>query len=70
MDVAPAHRRAAELQSSTRPGRWSEGQWYWDYVAADNAMGFHNPQESLDTLARAIDLAGRARLAVKDALLP
>ena len=36
----------------------------------DNAMGFHNRQKSLDTLARAIDLAGRARLAVKDALLP
>lgn len=46
-----------------------EGQWYWDYVAADNAMGFHNPQKALDTLAKAIDRANRAQVAVKDALL-
>ncbi|HYG56686.1 MAG TPA: ammonia-forming cytochrome c nitrite reductase subunit c552 [Symbiobacteriaceae bacterium] len=46
-----------------------EGQWYWDYVAADNAMGFHNPQKALDTLAKAIDRGNRAQLIVKDALL-
>ncbi|MDF1506799.1 ammonia-forming cytochrome c nitrite reductase subunit c552 [Robertmurraya sp. DFI.2.37] len=27
-----------------------KGQWYWDYVAAENAAGFHNPQGAMDTL--------------------
>jgi len=46
-----------------------EGQWYWDFIAADNSMGFHNPQKALDTLAKAIDRGNRATLAAKDALL-
>lgn len=46
-----------------------EGQFYWDYVTADNSMGFHNPQKSLETLSRALDLALRAQISVQDALL-
>lgn len=46
-----------------------EGQLYWDYVAADNSMGFHNPQKALETIALGIDRAHRAQLVVKDALL-
>jgi len=32
-------------------------QWYWDYIAAENSMGFHNPDLALATLGQAIDLA-------------
>ncbi|WP_371371470.1 ammonia-forming cytochrome c nitrite reductase subunit c552 [Sporomusa aerivorans] len=32
-------------------------QWYWDYVAASNSMGFHNPVQELNTLGQAIDLS-------------
>ena len=38
------------------------GQLRWDYVAANNGMGFHAPQECLRILAGAVDLAGQARL--------
>ena len=25
-------------------------QWFWDYIAAENSMGFHNPDQALNTL--------------------
>jgi nitrite reductase (cytochrome c-552) len=37
-------------------------QWRWDWVAAANSMGFHSPNESLRTLATAIDKAQDARI--------
>jgi nitrite reductase (cytochrome c-552) len=42
-----------------------EGQWYWDYVASSNSMGFHNPVLALRTLSKAIDLAARAEESLK-----
>jgi nitrite reductase (cytochrome c-552) len=27
-----------------------KGQWFWDIVAAENSVGFHNPQGSMDSL--------------------
>jgi nitrite reductase (cytochrome c-552) len=33
-----------------------------DFVAAENSMGFHAPQESARILAEAIDLAQRGRI--------
>ncbi len=38
-----------------------KAQWYWDFVAAENSMGFHNPAQSLNVLGQSIDLAHRAR---------
>jgi nitrite reductase (cytochrome c-552) len=35
----------------------------WDFVASENSMGFHSPQESARILAEAIDLARQAQLA-------
>lgn len=32
-----------------------KGQWFGDYVAAENSYGFHNTQGGLDNLATAID---------------
>jgi nitrite reductase (cytochrome c-552) len=39
-----------------------EAQLRWDFVAAENSMGFHNPAEALRILARATDLARQAQL--------
>ena len=44
-----------------------KGQIFWDYVSAENSVGFHNPTKALDTLMtsaecsqKAIDLAQQA----------
>ena len=37
-----------------------EAQWYWDWVAAENGMGFHNPDKIMRTLGLSIDLAHQA----------
>lgn len=53
-DAALAEARAFQRQA----------QWRLDFVAAENSMGFHAPQESARLLAEAIDLAHRGRLSV------
>lgn len=35
-------------------------QWFWDFIAAENSMGFHNPDQTLNTLGQSIDLAHQA----------
>jgi nitrite reductase (cytochrome c-552) len=37
-------------------------QLRWDYVAANNGMGFHSPQECMRVLGAAVDLAGQCRV--------
>jgi len=37
-------------------------QLRWDYVAANNGMGFHAPEECVRILASAIDLTGQCRV--------
>jgi nitrite reductase (cytochrome c-552) len=39
-----------------------ESQLRWDFIAAENSMGFHNPSESLRILAAATDLARQAQV--------
>ena len=39
-----------------------EAQLRWDFVAAENSMGFHNPEEALRILAAATDLARQAQI--------
>lgn len=39
-----------------------EAQLRWDFIAAENSMGFHNPEEALRILANSIDLARQAQL--------
>jgi nitrite reductase (cytochrome c-552) len=39
-----------------------EAQLRWDFIAAENSMGFHNPEETLRILAKATDLARQAQL--------
>ena len=38
-----------------------EAQWYWDYVAAANSMGAHNPVGGLKNLATALRIAAQVR---------
>lgn len=38
-----------------------EAQWYWDYVAAANSMGAHNPVGGLKNLSKALRLAAEVR---------
>lgn len=44
-----------------------KAQWRLDFVAAENSMGFHAPQESARILAEAIDYARRGALLVAKA---
>ena len=44
-----------------------KGQFFWDYVSAENSVGFHNPTKALNTLAqsqqysqKAVDIAIQA----------
>lgn len=37
-------------------------QLRWDFIAAENSMGFHNPEEALRILAEATDMARQAQL--------
>ncbi len=44
-----------------------KAQWFWDIVAAENSMGFHNPDQVLNTLGRSIDMANQAIIAANKA---
>jgi nitrite reductase (cytochrome c-552) len=42
-----------------------QAQWRLDFVAAENSMGFHAPQESMRILGEAIDYARQGQLALR-----
>ncbi len=44
-----------------------EAQLFWDFIAAENSMGFHNPEEALRILATATDMARQAQLKAVEA---
>jgi nitrite reductase (cytochrome c-552) len=52
----------AQLQAARALQR--KAQWRLDFVAAENSMGFHAPQEAARILAEAIDYARQGELAV------
>jgi nitrite reductase (cytochrome c-552) len=39
-----------------------DAQMMWDFIAAENSMGFHNPTEALRILAKSTDMARQAQL--------
>jgi nitrite reductase (cytochrome c-552) len=39
-----------------------QAQWRWDFVSAENSMGFHSPTEALRILGEAIDLGHQAEI--------
>ncbi len=47
-----------------------KAQMRWDFISAENSMGFHSPQESVRILGDAIDLARRAEIAALKARRP
>ena len=51
----------AEAREMTR-----KGQWFWDYVSAENSAGAHNPVKALDTLASSQQFSDEAvQLAIR-----
>jgi nitrite reductase (cytochrome c-552) len=56
---APAE-KIAQAQDLQR-----KAQWRLDFIAAENSMGFHAPQEAARILAEAIDYARQGQLALK-----
>ena len=67
LDAVAAARKAgatdAELQDVFALQR--KAQWRLDFVAAENSMGFHAPQETARVLAESIDYARQGQLAAK-----
>ena len=47
-----------------------KAQWRLDFVAAENSMGFHAPQETARVLAESIDYARQGQLAAKMLAMP
>jgi nitrite reductase (cytochrome c-552) len=60
--AAKARGVAAEQLAAAR-ALHRKAQWRLDFVAAENAMGFHAPQESARILAEAIDFARQGQVA-------
>jgi nitrite reductase (cytochrome c-552) len=50
-----------QLQRSRELQR--KAQWRLDYIAAENSMGFHAPQEAARVLGMAADLARQGQIA-------
>jgi nitrite reductase (cytochrome c-552) len=65
IEAAAADADPAALEEARRLHR--EAQLRWDFIAAENSMGFHNPTEVLRILASATDLARQAQLAAAGA---
>jgi nitrite reductase (cytochrome c-552) len=55
---------ATDDQLKTARDLHRKAQWRLDFVAAENSMGFHAPQEAARILAEAIDYARQGELAV------
>jgi nitrite reductase (cytochrome c-552) len=63
LDIAAAQQAGAsdeELSDVRKLVR--QAQLRWDYVAANNGMGFHSPQECMRILETSVDLAGQCRI--------
>lgn len=67
--IAKAHeaiKKAGEAPNANQAGLTEarelvrKAQWFWDMVAAENSMGFHNPDQIITTLAQANEFAHKA----------
>ncbi len=68
--VAAKKRGASEEQLKPALELQRQAQWRLDFIAAENSMGFHAPQEAAKVLAEAIDLARQGELAALKAAAP
>ncbi|HET7341252.1 MAG TPA: ammonia-forming cytochrome c nitrite reductase subunit c552 [Methylomirabilota bacterium] len=64
LDAINAARKAGVADDRLAPalGRQREAQWRLDFVAAENSMGFHAPQELARVLSEAIDYARQGQV--------
>lgn len=61
-DIAAAYEAGASDEELANVRKLVRGaQLRWDYVAANNGLGFHSPQECMRILVEAIDLGGQCR---------
>jgi nitrite reductase (cytochrome c-552) len=58
---------ASEADLKNAAGLHRKAQWRLDFVAAENSMGFHAPQEMARILGEAIDFARQGQLAAERA---
>jgi nitrite reductase (cytochrome c-552) len=61
--VAAKKGGASEAQLAPALALQRRAQWRLDFIAAENSMGFHAPQEAARVLAEAIDYARQGQLA-------
>jgi nitrite reductase (cytochrome c-552) len=60
--IAAKTRGVTEAQLAPASALQRKAQWRLDFVAAENSMGFHAPQETARVLAEAIDYARQGQL--------
>ena len=60
--AAKKARGATEADLQAAPALHRKAQWRLDFVAAENSMGFHAPQELARILGEAIDFARQGQL--------
>jgi len=67
LDSIVAAKKGGASDSALEPARalHRKAQWRLDFVAAENSMGFHAPQELARILAEAIDYSRQAQLAAE-----
>jgi nitrite reductase (cytochrome c-552) len=66
--VAARKAGATERELQAAAVQHSKAQWRLDFVAAENSMGFHAPQELARILGETIDLARQGQLAAERAM--
>jgi nitrite reductase (cytochrome c-552) len=63
--LAAARKRGVAAEPLAMASRLHRrAQWRLDFIAAENSMGFHAPQEAARVLAEAIDLARQGQIAL------
>ena len=67
LDAVTAAKKAGATDGQLAPvyALQRKAQWRLDFVAAENSMGFHAPQETARVLAEAIDYARQGQLAAR-----
>ena len=67
LDAVAAAKKVGATEGQLAPvyALHRKAQWRLDFVAAENSMGFHAPQETARVLAEAIDYARQGQLAAK-----
>jgi nitrite reductase (cytochrome c-552) len=72
LDAVAAAKKRGATEEQLKPALelQRQAQWRLDFIAAENSMGFHAPQEAAKVLAEAIDLARQGERAAIQAAAP